>query len=208
MRLHQHSGLILAVALGALAFLALPAPRQKNGQQEILLQKAIQKETVDGDLNAAVEMYKKIVAESVNNRAVAAKALLRLAGCYEKLGQEEARKTYRQLINDYPEHQEEVRLARARLARLMTSAMGTAPVTIRKLDQLGNDQTLPWNVSADGRYLGATDYETSNAAIIDLVEGKSWTVSDYSNWDDEKEKGYVDQALAAGIGRQSDANAS
>jgi hypothetical protein len=53
--------MILAVALCGLGFWARLAPGQKNAQQEILLQRAIQKETVDGDLTAAIKLYKQIV---------------------------------------------------------------------------------------------------------------------------------------------------
>ena len=57
-------------------------------EAERLLQKAILLENVDGNLQAAIEQYKKIVAENGGNRVVAARALLRMAGCYEKLGAE------------------------------------------------------------------------------------------------------------------------
>ncbi len=85
-------------------------------EAERLLQKAMLSEDVDGDLQAAIEQYKKIVADNGGNRAVAARALLRLAGCYEKLGREEAQKTYQQLINDYPDQTAEVASARQKLA--------------------------------------------------------------------------------------------
>jgi len=61
MKQHQNIGMILAVALCGLGFWARLAPGQKNAQQEILLQRAIQKETVDGDLTAAIKLYKQIV---------------------------------------------------------------------------------------------------------------------------------------------------
>ena len=87
-------------------------------EAERLLQKAMLSEDVDGDLQAAIGQYKKIVADSGGNRAVAAKALLRLAGCYEKLGREEAKKTYQQLVSDYPDQAAEVASARQKLEGL------------------------------------------------------------------------------------------
>ncbi|MEJ2147639.1 MAG: hypothetical protein P8020_21165, partial [Acidobacteriota bacterium] len=68
----------------ALAFATLP---QATEDPAVLLERAIQLETVDGNLDAAIELYQQIAAENGNHRALAAKALLRLGGCYEKLGQ-------------------------------------------------------------------------------------------------------------------------
>ena len=95
----------------------------------VTLQRGIQLETVDGDLNAAIEHYKRVIKSNGGNRNVAAQALLRLGGCYEKLGREEARKTYQQLVNDYADQQQEVQVARQRLAALakVTEAVVSAP---------------------------------------------------------------------------------
>ena len=51
---------------------------------ERLLKAAMNTELVDGNLKLAIEQYKK-VADS-GNRALAAQALLRMADCYQKLG--------------------------------------------------------------------------------------------------------------------------
>ena len=96
------------------------APPQEN--PAVLLRAAIEKEEVDGDLNAAIEQYKQVIKIAGANRAVAAQALLRLGGCYEKRGPEEARKTYEQLIRDYGEQSREVAAARQRLAALQPPA--------------------------------------------------------------------------------------
>jgi hypothetical protein len=48
----------------------------------VRLRAAIEKEEVEGDLQAAIEQYKEIIAENGDDRAVAARALFRLAGCY------------------------------------------------------------------------------------------------------------------------------
>ncbi len=45
--------------------------------------------------------------------------MLRLGGCYEKLGQEEARKVYERLIKEYPDQSREAGAARQRLASLV-----------------------------------------------------------------------------------------
>ena len=86
------------------------APQPDN--PAVLLRAAIEKEEVDGDLNAAIEQYKRVIKVAGAERAVAAQALLRLGGCYEKRGPEEARQTYQQLIRDYAEQAKEVATAR------------------------------------------------------------------------------------------------
>src|SRR5512139_3738805 len=110
--------LLVIVLLAASGSWQLPSNAQGVTEAERLLQKAILLETVDGNLQAAIDQYKKIVAENGTNRAVAARALLRLAGCYEKLGRNEAQKTYQQLIDAYPEQVETVRLALEQLSML------------------------------------------------------------------------------------------
>ena len=52
------------------------APRQEN--PAVLLRAAIEREEVDGDLNAAIAQYKLVIKIAGADRAVAAQALLRL----------------------------------------------------------------------------------------------------------------------------------
>jgi Tol biopolymer transport system component len=117
--------LVPATILGALLTIAGSAPQA--GDPGVRLRAAIEKEEVDGDLQGAIDLYAKIVADHGGSRAVAAKALLRLGGCYEKLGQGQARKTYQQLVADYPEQQQEVSAARQRLAALPREAASATP---------------------------------------------------------------------------------
>jgi Tol biopolymer transport system component len=118
----RHTGLILAAIVCASAFWAAAAPSQKDTQQETLLQRAIQKETVDGDLEGAMVLYRQIIAANGQNRAVTAKALLGLGGCLERLGQQEARKVYERLIAEYSDQAQEVTRARDRLAAISRTA--------------------------------------------------------------------------------------
>src|SRR5258708_40369263 len=95
----------LVIALGA---------AQKDSRADAQLQAAINKETVEGDLKSAIELYKKIA--QAGNRAVAAKALVRMGQCYEKLGDAEARKAYERAIREFGDQTEAIATARARLA--------------------------------------------------------------------------------------------
>ena len=132
MKARRMTMLVPATIVGALLTIAGSAPQA--GGPGVRLRAAIEKEEVDGDLPRAIDLYRQIVADQGGNRAVAAKALLRLAGCHEKLGQGQARKAYQQLIADYPEQQQEVAAARQRLAALPREVQAAAPgPTFRRL---------------------------------------------------------------------------
>ena len=73
----RRNGWIGAVLLSGLLFEAMPAPLQNKELPEVLLQRAIQKETVDGDLKAAIEQYRKVAQSGI--RPLAAKALVHMA---------------------------------------------------------------------------------------------------------------------------------
>ena len=52
---------------------------------EVQLKAAQHKEEVEGDLKGAIEQYRKVVADT-RDRALAARALVHMAECYQKLG--------------------------------------------------------------------------------------------------------------------------
>ncbi len=85
---------------------------------EELLSRGIQLEEVKGELEKAIEVYQTIVEKFPDNRPVAAKALLHIGLCYEKLGLKQAQKTFQNVINKYPEQKDEVALAEERLMYL------------------------------------------------------------------------------------------
>ncbi len=117
-----------------------PSPAEK------LLQRAIQKESVDGDLKAALELYKNVLSTARNERAVAAEALVRMGQCHEKLGDAEARAAYERVLRDYPDQAEKVKLARQRLS-VLDSSRANGPVARRIW--AGGFRAI----SADGRYV-------------------------------------------------------
>ena len=114
--------IVFAAAVMCLALSAAFAAQQaRDTRAEVALQAAIKIETIDGDLKAAIEAYKKVAATYGSDRAVAAKALVRAGQCYEKLGEaqaKEARATYGRVVRDYADQAEIVAQARARLAAL------------------------------------------------------------------------------------------
>ena len=68
---------VFAVAAMCLALSAAYSAQQaRDTRAEVALQAAIKIETIDGDLKAAIEAYRKVVATYESDRAVAAKALI------------------------------------------------------------------------------------------------------------------------------------
>ena len=161
---YQRNGLVLAAVLTGLAMLAASAAVQKSEQPDVLLERAIQKETVDGDLKAAIEQYQKLAQSS--NRAVAARALLRLALVYRKQGDAQARQTLERLVKDYSDQQQVVTEARGELARMSNGK----PVLAAKL--LWNAaQNRVSSVSRDGRLVTFEEFRVGTANIRDLETG-------------------------------------
>jgi Tol biopolymer transport system component len=158
----------MMAALLAVASLAVAEP---PSEAELLLQRAIQKESVDGDLKAALKLYESILQTARNDRAVAAEALLRTGQCHEKLGHAEARAAYERVLRDYPDQAEKVQVARERLAALDASR-AHGPVA-RRIYTGGS----PHAISPDGRSVVYMDGK-GNYRVEDLRTGKDTPVTD------------------------------
>ena len=173
-RTHRHPVMLIVLAWLGLAFAATVAPHAQ-GKAELAFKAALDKEVVDGDLKAAIDMYRKIAQGS--DRAVAARALVRMGQCYEKLGDlqaSEARKAYEQVVREFGDQAATAAEARARLAAL------AGPVSVARRSALavrqvwaGPDVDLEGGVSPDGRYIGFIDWGTGDLAVRDLVKQES-----------------------------------
>jgi Tol biopolymer transport system component len=147
-----------------------PANQVKDNHAEVALQAAIKTETVDGNLKAAIEQYRKLV--ETGSRAIAAKALVRMGHCYEKLGDVEARKAYERVLRDYADQNEAAGEARTRLAALHRPAgAGRPPELATRRVWGGPGVDIEGSVSADGRFLSFVDWETGDLAVRDLETG-------------------------------------
>src|SRR5512146_3251953 len=100
-----------------LALAALPGVPQRNNA-EAALGAARYLEEAEGNYPGAIEAYQKFLARYGQDRALAAKALVRMGQCYEKLGDTEARKAYQRVVREFGEQKDPVAAARARLAAL------------------------------------------------------------------------------------------
>jgi Tol biopolymer transport system component len=166
---------------------------QQKGQQEVVLQAAIRKETVEGDLKGAIEAYKKLAQGS--NRAVAAQALVRMGQCYEKLGEaqaKEARAAYERVVRDYADQAEIVAQARVRLAALGGPGAGGGLVTRRVLtDASGVGEVL----TANGKYIRGMDWDTGDVVQFEVASGQTSRIINRGPWS-ETEKSYEYQAFS------------
>jgi hypothetical protein len=71
---------------------------------------------VRGDLKGAIDAYREIA--DGKDRALAARALVRMAACHRKLGDAEARKLYDRVTREFADHEEAVADAKTGLAAL------------------------------------------------------------------------------------------
>jgi Tol biopolymer transport system component len=144
-------------------------------EPERLFKVAMNTELVDGDLRAAIEQYKKVVEGG--NRALAAQALVRMAECYRKLGDAQARTIYEQVLRDYADQAGPVQVARAQLAT-GNPAGHPGDITLRKLWAGNYHVSSPaWRqlgtVSADGHRLSYSDQPDDTLFLHDLRDGTS-----------------------------------
>ena len=146
---------VLAIVLGGTLSSAQDSER--------LFKAAMNTELVDGDLKAAIEQY-RILAERAD-RALAARALVRMAECYQKLGDTEAQRIYERLVRDFGDRPEAV-TARARLHP--TSSDAHAGVVLKALPR---SDGLPGTVSPDGRYMAFTSWNDGKLYVRDLRTG-------------------------------------
>jgi Tol biopolymer transport system component len=157
---------LLCAALSA-GYLANQA---KDNKAEVALQAAIKTETVDGNLKAAIEQYKKIAAQPGASRAVVATALLRMGQCYEKLGDAEARKAYERLVRDFADQAEIVAQARMRLAALGGPGGAGGLVTRRVLTDASGVRGV---LTADGKYISHIDGDTGDMIQFEVASGQT-----------------------------------
>ena len=137
-----------------------------------LFQQGLLQENGAGDLQAAVALYEKIVADETADRPVRAKALLHIGLCYQKLGKQEAQKAYQRVIEEFADQFEVVAEARERLAALHPDSEEHGFVVRRVW--AGPEVDLHGSVSPDGRYLTSVDMRATGDLIIrDIAAGEN-----------------------------------
>src|SRR4030095_13062994 len=180
LRFRKRGGSMRKRFVGTLALVAvvtmLPVTRsaviaQGQAKAQTTLKAAMDKEVLEGDLKGAIEQYKKLAQSS--DRAIAAKALIQMAGCYQKLGDAEARKIYEQVGKNYADQKEAAAVARTRLG-----GSGTSTAMNSKLVWNGPQVDGEGTVSPDGRYVSFPDWETGDLAIHEFATGMDRHITD------------------------------
>ena len=157
-----------AALLGTLLLSADNPGAQTRGEGEVALRAAMETETVKGDLQSAIEQYRKIAAGS--DRSLAARALIRMAECYQKLGDAQARQIFAQVVRDYADQQDAAAIARTRLAALaQQSAPAPSPARRLVVDWRIGPYALP---TRDGRSLVRYNAEHRAFELVDIASGQ------------------------------------
>ncbi len=171
--------LTIAAILALVFTVGAPGLGAQSGYD--LFQKALATERADGNLREAIQLYERVATQFATDRPLVARALVRIADCYEKLGQRDAMKVYERIVRDFSDQAESVQLARARLNALQSAPRTQLAQSVRQLwsgisvDPMGT-------ASADGRYLSFTDWETGDLAVRDVAEDTSRRLTNTGGW--------------------------
>ena len=107
----------VAILVGLMVAVVLVAQIGPDAQPERRLEDALYRQDVLGDLKGAVEQYQAIAGQAGASRELAARAVLGLAHCEEKLGEHaQAQAQYRRLLRDYSDQTEAAAEARRQIA--------------------------------------------------------------------------------------------
>lgn len=163
-------GVLIALLLTPVVFSQAPQT------PEAMLGAALHHERVTGNLQAAIDGFRKVLAAKGAPRSVAAQAQFHIALCYEKLGNQEARKAFESVVKNYADQKDLAAQASVRLAA-MAPAAATAVRTRLLWD---NAADVGGRASADGRFLTFLDWTTCDLAVRDLVTGQNRNVTKYA----------------------------
>lgn len=170
-----------------LAFVVLASAAQTK-PASVLLQEGLYAEEIEGNLEAAIKVYERILEDFPKDRPVAAKALLHIGLSYEKLGKQEAHKAYRRVIQEFADQREVVAQARIRLSSLEQAVAPTESkgMTVRKVWE-GSGLDDCGEISPDGKYLSYVDWNTGDLAVYEIATGKKRHITNKGSWDDSDE---------------------
>ena len=161
---------LAALVLGAL--LSGRAPEAQAQSAEVLYQQALRKEQVQGDLDAAIALLRQVVA--AGDRALAARALVRMGRSYERLRKPGAEGPYRRVLTEYADQAEPVAEARARLTargRLNGgNASSKAAAVVIRLVVAAEDLDGMGQVSPDGRLVATVGGASGGGKYFNAVE--------------------------------------
>jgi Tol biopolymer transport system component len=125
-----------------------------------------------GDCRGAVSLFERVIEGT--DRALAARALVYLGTCYERLGRPDPASAYRRITEQFPDQIAAATQARARLAVLARiSPARRAPPTVslrRTWTAVPPDMAASGVASRDGRFLAYVD-RRGELALADIASG-------------------------------------
>jgi Protein of unknown function (DUF1592)/Protein of unknown function (DUF1588)/Protein of unknown function (DUF1585) len=126
---------------GVLLMLALSVPVLAQ-QAPDLYQRGLVQEHAVGHLEDAIVLYLQAAHTPGADRPLAARALVRAAGAYEKLGhQSDAANVYAEVLRAYPEQRAEVSLAQERLRILRDASVGVSKKRLAVVGDVSSSTT-------------------------------------------------------------------
>ncbi|MFW6140822.1 MAG: tetratricopeptide repeat protein [Acidobacteriota bacterium] len=159
-----------------------------------LFQEALFLEEAEGELRKALELYQKILNQFPKERETAVKAQLHIGLCYEKLGLEEAREAFERVIEKFPDQEEEVKLARQKLDRLLEAKAviedTKTELTMHKVFT-GVNKDFVGSPSPDGRHISTVDWTTGDLAVKEIHSSKLRRLTDKGSWKESPEYALV-----------------
>jgi Tol biopolymer transport system component len=169
LRLALHSCPVLAALL--VSFLTQAPGASGQEQATNLFQQALRMERVSGDLEGAIRLYQQVV--ETGDRPLGARALIRIAESYEKLGRKGAQDAYARVIAEFGDQAEQVAVARERLAQLAEPAPATDGLVARRLLEDDGCKISYLKPSPDGKLLAYNDVCNSlTVHVLDLASGE------------------------------------
>jgi tetratricopeptide (TPR) repeat protein len=150
--LRRRAKTILLLLSTATLLAAAPAARADSASD--LMEQGIYSEETKGDLDSAVQLYKKVIAQAKADQALAAQAQYHLGLCYYKQkNYTDANTAFETLVKDYPDQKDTVALARKYLA-------GAHPLQPAPWSD-GEDMRLEVKL-AGGLKIGVADYRMNS----------------------------------------------
>ncbi len=160
---------------------------QGSQDHKVLFEKAKFTMETRGDLQEAIKLFSDILEKFPDEREYAAQSQLYIGLCYEKLGLEGAQKAYQDVINNYPEQAEAVKVAKEKLAMLLKAQaliekdekeFRINPVkTFQEYEGFGI-------VSPDGKYISGTNWLTGDLIITEINTGKIRSLTKKKAWNE------------------------
>jgi len=182
---------LIAFLLIAIFALAEQSLRQMFERARLLEEK-------NQNLEEAIQLYGQVASQAKDQRALGAKAQLQIGLLYERLGRKtEALRAWHVVLADYPDQDDVVRQARARIQAATGDPAGS--MTVRQV-WTGRGAAYEGGISPDGSLLTYVDWDTGDLAVRNLVTGEKRRLTNKGAWGQSDE--YAELSRVSPDGKQ------